>query len=193
MDAFSVSIANGLRESKMKPARMCIIAGCYACFQFAMPVIGWVLVRTLVGIFDELKIIVPWVGFVLLIYIGSKMIIDTVKEIKLKKVVTEDNPTFREETVTDFKFRKITAYTLIVQGIATSIDALSVGFTLSEYHTVAALLSALLIAIVTFVICMFGLKLGKTIGNGLGKYSGFLGGAILIGIGIEILLKGLLG
>lgn len=190
MDAFSVSVANGLKEPKMKPARMSIIAGVYACFQFAMPIIGWFLVHTLIGIFDELEKIVPWVGFVLLIFIGGKMIFETVSEIKNKKA-DKNSGSKTDAKENGDSDKKIGAYTLIIQGIATSIDALSVGLTISDYHVVAALTASIIIAVVTFIICMLGLKLGKLVGDGLGKFAGIIGGIILIGIGIEILVKGL--
>ncbi|MBR1650211.1 MAG: manganese efflux pump [Lachnospiraceae bacterium] len=190
MDAFSVSVANGLKEPKMKPARMSIIAGVYALFQFAMPVIGWFLVHTLIGIFDELEKIIPWVGFALLIFIGGKMIFETVSEIRNKDSDKENEKQADDRIKVDSE-KKIGAYALIIQGIATSIDALSVGLTISDYHVVAALTASIIVAVVTFIICMLGLKLGKLVGDGLGKFAGIIGGIILIGIGIEILVKGL--
>lgn len=190
MDAFSVSVANGLKEPKMKPARMSIIAGVYALFQFAMPIIGWFLVHTLIGIFDELEKIIPWVGFALLIFIGGKMIFETVSEIKNKKA-DKNSGSKTDAKENGDSDKKIGAYALIIQGIATSIDALSVGLTISDYHVVAALTASIIVAVVTFIICMLGLKLGKLVGDGLGKFAGIIGGIILIGIGIEILVKGL--
>lgn len=190
MDAFSVSVANGLKEPKMKPARMSIIAGVYALFQFAMPIIGWFLVHTLIGIFDELEKIVPWVGFALLIFIGGKMIFETVSEIRNKKA-DKNSGSKADAKGNGDSDNKIGAYALIIQGIATSIDALSVGLTISDYHVVAALTASIIVAVVTFIICMLGLKLGKLVGDGLGKFAGIIGGIILIGIGIEILVKGL--
>ena len=81
---------------------------------------------------------------------------------------------------------------LMIQGIATSIDALSVGFTISEYHFAMALTEALIIGAVTFIICMTGVKLGRQLGTRLAGKATILGGAILIFIGIEIFLKGVL-
>lgn len=169
---------------------MSIIAGVYALFQFAMPVIGWFLVHTLIGIFDELEKIIPWVGFALLIFIGGKMIFETVSEIRNKDSDKENEKQADDRIKVDSE-KKIGAYALIIQGIATSIDALSVGLTISDYHVVAALTASIIVAVVTFIICMLGLKLGKLVGDGLGKFAGIIGGIILIGIGIEILVKGL--
>lgn len=81
---------------------------------------------------------------------------------------------------------------LIVQGIATSIDALSVGFTIAEYNWVMALTASLIIAAVTFVICTAGLVIGKKFGTKLSNKADILGGVILIAIGLEIFITGIL-
>ena len=83
----------------------------------------------------------------------------------------------------------VTFGALIVQGIATSIDALSVGFTIADYNLGAALLAVLLIAVVTFVICLFGVELGKKVGTRLSGKAGILGGVILIFIGLQIFVQ----
>ena len=87
----------------------------------------------------------------------------------------------------------LTFATLIVQGIATSIDALSVGFAISEYNAAEALLSSSIIGVVTFIICFIGVKIGKLFGNRFSKRAEKAGGIILILIGSEILIKGLIG
>ena len=98
-----------------------------------------------------------------------------------------------EETAKDEKLRGgLTAGTLFLQGVATSIDALSVGFTIAEYDRKAALCASLIIAAVTFALCMGGLRLGKTFGTKLAGRASILGGCILIAIGIEIFVKSLL-
>ena len=172
MDAFSVSLANGLNEPKMKAARMSLIAGVFALMQAAMPMIGWICVHTVVSYFTSLEKFIPWIALLLLLYIGGKMLIESIKG--------EDED---EEAV------KLSFGTLMVQGVATSIDALSVGFTISEYNLRDAVVTALIIAIVTFVICIAGLILGKKFGTKFSKWAGILGGVILIGIGIEIFVK----
>ena len=70
MDAFSVSIANALNEPEMKITRMSLIAGCYAFFQFIMPVAGWVCVHTIAQIFTSFQKFIPWIALILLLYIG---------------------------------------------------------------------------------------------------------------------------
>ena len=173
MDAFSVSMTNGLNEPKMKILRMNMIAGVYALFQFIMPMIGWVCIHTIVFYFQSFDKFIPWIALILLAYIGGKMLIEGIKN--------KD-----EEIESD---RKLPFITLIIQGIATSIDALSVGFTIADYKLLSAIMTSLIIAIVTFGICMIGLLIGKKIGTKLNNKAAILGGFILIGIGIEIFVK----
>ena len=169
MDAFSVSIANGLAEPKMRPLKCAAVAGTYSFFQFLMPMIGWLLVRTVVGWFGVIERFVPYIALILLLLIGIKMIVDCVRG--------------KEEEV-----RRLTVGVLLIQGIATAIDALSVGFTLAEYELPSALTASLIIGAVTFAICLFGLWIGKRFG-GIFKHAEIVGGVILILIGIEIFVK----
>lgn len=173
MDAFSVSLANGLGDPKMKKGKMSSIAGVFALFQFAMPMIGWICVHTIVQYFRSFEKFIPWIALVLLGYIGTKMLIEGIRG--------------GEEVGTG---EKLTISALLVQGVATSIDALSVGFTIADYGFVMALVCSLIIAVVTFGICMLGLHLGKLFGTRLAGKAGILGGVILIGIGLEIFIKG---
>jgi len=176
MDAFSVSLANGLAEPNMKKFRMCGIAGTFAIYQFAMPMIGWVCVHTVVRYFRSFEKLIPWIALVLLGYIGGKMLIEGIRG--------------GEE---GGEVKKMTFGLLMVQGIATSIDALSVGFTIADYGFTMAFVCSVMIAAVTFVICMAGLYLGRIFGTKLAGKAGILGGVILIAIGVEIFLKGILG
>ncbi len=173
MDAFSVSLANGLNEPGMKKSRMGMIAGVFAGFQTLMPLIGWICVYTIMSMFKVFEKFIPWIALILLAYIGGKMIIDGIKG-------EED----------DGAAGGITMATLIVQGIATSIDALSVGFTISDYTFLMALVCAFIIGMVTFAICMVGLLLGKKFGTKLAGKAQIFGGLILVIIGLEIFIKG---
>ena len=177
MDAFSVSLANGLNEPGMKAGRMNLIAGTYSFFQFAMPLIGWVCVHTIVEYFKSLERFVPWIALALLGYIGGEMLIKGIRK--------EESSEVKEEVKLGFG-------KLMVQGIATSIDALSVGFTIEQYDFPMALVAALIIAFVTHFICLGGLAIGKKAGVKLADKASILGGLILIGIGIEILVKSFL-
>jgi len=176
MDAFSVSMANGLNESGMKKGRMCLIAGTYAFFQFAMPMIGWICVHTIVEYFNKFNIFIPWISLLLLAYIGGKMIYESIKGC----------PEEEEECL-----QKLSFATLLLQGVATSIDALSVGFTTADFNCLMAFLSSLIIAAVTFIICFTGITIGKKAGDHLSSKASIFGGLILIGIGIEIFVKGI--
>lgn len=174
MDAFSVSLANGLNERRMRKRKMCLVAGTFAGFQFLMPMIGWTCVHTILQFFKAFEKFIPWIALILLLYIGGSMLIGAIRK-------DED-----EETV------GVGIAALLMQGVATSIDALSVGFTIADYDLLMAFVCALIIAIVTFIICMFGLKLGKTFGMRFSNKAEILGGVILIFIGIEIFIKGIL-
>ena len=170
MDAFSVSLANGLNEPKMKKYKMCGMAGIFAAFQFAMPLIGWILVSTAAKLFGVFEKMIPWIALALLGYIGGKMLYEGIKNDE-----EEESPAVGLKGV-------------LVQGVATSIDALSVGFTISHYHFFEAVIACLVIGIVTFFICYVGLEIGNKAGTKLAGKAGILGGAILIFIGLEIFI-----
>ena len=184
MDAFSVSIANGLNEPGMSRKKTYGIAACYAFFQFAMPMIGWFCVHTIASYFKVFQKFIPWIALILLLYIGGQMLFEGIRRIKNKCEENPENCGCGTKTV-------LTRKTLIIQGIATSIDALSVGFTTARYGTAAAFSSSLIIAVVTFVICMIGLLFGKKFGERLSEKATILGGIILIAIGIEIFVTGI--
>lgn len=186
MDAFSVSLANGLNEHRMGVGRMLIIAGTFAGFQFAMPMVGWFCVHTIAEAFDAFQKFIPWIALLLLLYIGGKMFIEGVHDVREQAKAAEEH---NESTET---IKKVGLGELMVQGIATSIDALSVGFTIADYNAVMAFIATLIIGIVTYIICMIGLKLGKTFGTKLAGKASILGGVILIFIGIEIWVSGVI-
>ncbi len=171
MDAFSVSLANGLNETDMKKMKMGGIAGIFAVFQFLMPLIGWVCVSTIVSLFSLFEKFIPWIALALLGFIGGKMLYEGIKN----KDACEEKPA-------------VGFVGLLVQGLATSIDALSVGFTISDYNPLEAFLSCALIGIVTFFICLGGIAIGKKAGTKLAGKAGILGGAVLIFIGLEIFI-----
>ena len=175
MDAFSVSLANGLHDPHMSRRRGTIIAGTFAGFQAAMPMLGWVCVHTIVELFSSFEKFIPWIALALLGYIGGKMLVEGIKGEEAEEAA------------------ELSAGALFVQGVATSIDALSVGFTISEYGWLMALVCSLIIAVVTFFVCAAGLSLGKKFGTKLSGKASVLGGVILIGIGLEIFVTGVFG
>ena len=172
MDAFSVSLANGLNEPNMGKGKMCGVAGMFAFFQALMPMLGWVCIHTIVQYFQAFEKLIPWIALALLGYIGGKMLYEGIKN--------KDGEAGEQHGVG--------FVALLVQGVATSIDALSVGFTIADYDLLTAIISALIIAAVTFVICMAGLFIGRKAGTKLAGKAGILGGAILIFIGLEIFI-----
>lgn len=177
MDAFSIAIANGLNEPKMKLTRACGIASIFGVFQGIMPMIGWILVTTVLQYFNMLTPYIPYVAMIVLSYLGIKMIIDGI------------NHKCGDEEVSG----KLTFGMLLVQGVATSIDALSSGLAMSDYNTLEALISALIIAVLTFVICLIGIKIGNIVGCRFAGKASIFGGVILIVIGLEILISSFLG
>ena len=172
MDAFSVSLANGLNEPKMSGRKMALVAGIFAGFQTLMPLTGWFCVTALLELFSAFEPFIPWIALILLCFIGGKMLLEGIRG------CDPDEGTCG-----------VGLGALLVQGVATSIDALSVGFTIADYGFVEALLGSLLIGVITFFICSAGIALGKKFGTKLAGKAGILGGCILIFIGIEIFVS----
>lgn len=176
MDAFSVSLADGLKEPEMKKTKLIGIAAIFAFFQAIMPLIGWICIHTVIHYFQAFEKFIPWIALILLLYIGGKMLFEGIKHGNDSEEIT----------------KKLTIGVLLVQGIATSIDALSVGFSIAEYNFLMAFICAIIIAIVTFVICVIGLLLGKVFGTKFSNKAEIIGGIILIAIGIEIFISGII-
>ncbi len=178
MDAFSVSLANGLNAPKLSRAMRAAIPLTFAGFQFLMPMIGWLCVRSIAEAFTAFHKVIPWIALALLLFIGVKMLVEGIR---------------RKDAGDNAPAASLGVRALLVQGVATSIDALSVGFTISDYLPLRAFLACLIIAVVTFALCFAGLRLGQRFGTRLSWRASILGGVILICIGIEIFITGLLG
>ena len=175
MDAFSVSVANGLRDPHMQRRERYRIAGVFAFFQFLMPVLGWLGIRLIMSAFAAFHRAIPWIALILLGFIGGKMVLEGIR-----------GGNEEAEPVS------LAWSTLLLQGIATSIDALSAGFALAEYTAVQTLLSGLIIAAVTLTLCLIGVRAGQKAGQYLTRWASVVGGLILIGIGIKIFIEGVL-
>ena len=173
MDSFSLSIADGLANPQMTRFNKIILPLNFGFFQGIMPAIGWYCVNTISHYFVLFQKLIPWIGFFLLMYIGTDMI--------------KNRDAWKEET----EPRKIDLQLLLVQGIATSIDALSIGFAIADYSFIQVLYTALIIALTTFIICVFGIELGNYIGKKFYSHASVSGGLILIAIGINTLMRGL--
>lgn len=176
MDACAVSMANGLNDPNMKVRKVLLVALIFAFFQALMPMIGWICVRTVAQQFDKFTVAIPYIALALLGFIGGKMIYEGV--------------THKENSSEQQSHKNLTAVVLLTQAVATSIDALSVGFTVSSYDVWQALTSVAIIALVTFAICVGGVYVGKKFGTKLGNKAEIFGGIILIGIGLEIFITG---
>ena len=150
---------------------MALVAGVFGIFQGLMPLIGWICIHTICQYFKAFEAFIPWIALILLGVIGGKMFLEGIKN---------------QESETEKSGLGFGA--LIVQGIATSIDALSVGCTISEYGFFMAFVCALIIALVTFGICFSGLIIGKKFGTKIAGKASIFGGAILIFIGLEIFI-----
>lgn len=172
MDAFSVSLANGLNEPGMRRKKMCLIAGVFGIFQAVMPLLGYVCIKTVVNVFAAFEKLIPWIALILLGFIGGKMLYEGIQ-----------NRDGEEESVA------VGFWALLVQGIATSIDALSAGLTMSGYTPLQAFVTGMMIAVVTFFICIVGLIIGRKVGTKLSGKASVLGGIILICIGLWIFIQ----
>jgi len=238
MDAFSVSVAHGIRSPEMPPLRRGVIAGTFALFQIVMPLLGWFLVHKALQVFSVMEPLIPWIAMGVLSYIGGKMILESREEAE-KEAAEETAPVGRavsaeeaapagraalvEEAAPAGRAasaekaapagRAVSAEAcqqgetsgregvpaageslaeLLLQGIATSLDALSVGFAITEYRAAEALGCSLIIGLVTLFICLAGIHLGHRAGRRMKSRSGMLGGLILILIGVQILVRSFL-
>lgn len=178
MDAFSVSLTDGLSEPKMRLRKVFTIAGLFAFFQAIMPLIGWLAVTAFSSFFSvfEKYHIVSWIAIVLLAFIGGKMLYENLRK-------KDDN----EEEI-----KKLTLGAILVQAVATSIDAMTAGFQLtSTYNEFIqypyVLIAVGIIAVLTFGICFAGVKIGQKFGTKFSDKAGILGGCVLIFLALKIL------
>ena len=172
MDAFSVSMANGLNEPEMRRRKRLLISGVFGGFQGLMPLLGWLAVHTIVEIFSAFSRFVPLLGFILLLFVGGKMLMEGIRA-------------WNDDEVENEILKK---RVLFVQAIATSIDALSIGFTIADYSLIRAFICALIIAAITFGLCIIGLRIGRYFGVKLAGKASVIGGLILIGIAIKLVV-----
>lgn len=173
MDAFAVSICKGLGMQKLNMKQAVVIALYFGIFQALMPVLGWFLGSTFA---EYIEAVDHWIAFGLLLFIGGKMIFDTIRE-KDEDIEAED--------------KKLDHKELFLLAIATSIDALAVGIAFACLD-VNIVLSVVLIGVVTFVISILGVCIGHKFGAKFKKPASIAGGIILIFIGVKILVEHLL-
>ena len=178
-DAFSVSVANGMAENGNSFKRAALISGTFGFFQFLMPLLGWFLVHSFVAFFSLPKFVVPLAAMVILCFLGVKMLVEAKKD-------SSAGATEKEAGAA------VGFGAILLQGVATSLDALSVGLTISDYEAIKALVCSLVIGAVTFAACIIGVVLGKTFKKAFSSVAGIIGGIILIIIGVEIFIRGII-
>lgn len=175
MDAFAVAIGKGLSMTKVDKKQTLVIAAFFGGFQALMPFLGWALGSTFAS---KIKAIDHWIAFILLSYIGVKMIADALKEMKAPVAAETDPPLDLKE--------------LLLMAIATSIDALAVGVTFS-FLEVNILAAIAIIGCTTFVLSALGVFIGNIFGSRYKTGSQIVGGVILVAIGLHILIQHLIG
>lgn len=177
VDAMTVNATNGLTEKNMSKIKMIIISLSFGIFQFVMPTIGYFIGFSFK---EQLETWIPWIAFVLLVFLGIKSFIDWLKEFKDRKKDAE-----RIE-------KKITPIDILIQSIATSIDALCIGFVYLSYSISNALIVFGIIGIVTFSLSFICVFLAKQIAGPIEKWAGLIAAIVFVGIGLKILLEGIL-
>ena len=177
MDAFSVSMANGLHDPQMSRRRGVQIAGTFAIFQAVMPMTGWVCVHTIVELFSSFEKFIPWIALILLGYIGGKMLIEGIKGEEAEEAA------------------ELSAGALFMQGVATSIDALVAGVSIylssaqcgTDPTLHAVLLPAAAIGFTTFLCTAAGFFLTRRLHRFPTFHLEAGAGLILIGLGVKML------
>ena len=203
MDAFAISIANGISRPDAKCRYVMKVTAVYAFFQFAMPMIGWVMVHEAAKALGAFNKLVPWIALVLLAFLGGRMILEGIRCGKSRAEVCSDSGMVKVSDtevcrmselseVSETNQANLAGMTLFMQGVATSIDALSTGFTISSYDAEAAIVCSSIIATVTWIMCFIGMRIGAKVGELFSAHAEIVGGVILVIIGIEVFAKDVL-
>lgn len=193
MDAFAVSMTNGLNEPQMRRGKATLVALTFGLFQTLMPLIGWLCVTLVAERFAVFAQCVPYIALGLLLIIGGKMLVEGIKHYRNDKRATIEGKGEQKSEVDVSAPKRLTFVALLAQAVATSIDALSTGFSLSDIAGNVwwqALIAVGIIGVVTFAISLAGVYVGKKFGDRLGSKAEIVGGVILIAIGIEIFVTG---
>lgn len=175
MDAFAVSISNGIAYGNINRRMIVVTAAAFGFFQGLMPMLGYFAG---VALSDLISAIDHWIALFLLGFIGTKMIVDAHQEAK--------NPTLQCESC------QFTMKILIMQAVATSIDALAVGVSFAALD-VNIFAGAALIGCITLACCLIGGILGKRFSNLFASKATLMGGVILVFLGLKIFLEHTLG
>lgn len=176
VDATCINAVNGLQEKNIKLRKMILISLTFGLFQFIMPLIGYGIGFSLKQYIESY---IPWIAFVLLVALGIKSFIDWLKDFKKKDSEKE-------------KEHVIKPLTILYQGVATSIDALCLGFVFLEYTIYQALLAFMVVGITTFTLSFLSILFAKQIASKLEKWASLIAAIVFIALGIKILLEGIL-
>lgn len=191
VDCMTVGVTDGIKEPDMKKRKITLLAFFFGLFQYLMPTIGYFIFYLVINyglnesITKSLTAFIPWIAFVLLSLLGIKNIVEWWKERKEEKEYLEEN---KKKNVLGFK-------EIIVQSVATSIDALCIGFVYSplQYSILNSQIIFSMIGGITFILSFFTTFFGKKIGKHLIDWAELIAGIIFIAIGIKILLESYLG
>ena len=179
IDAMTVNATNGLEEKTIKQGKMVFLSFLFGIFQFGMPVLGYFVGQT----FEQyVSAYIPWIGFGLLMLLGIKSLVDWIKETVERKKGGSEEPREKE----------ISVGRMFVEAIATSIDALCIGFAYMWLPIGEAMLFFGVIGITTFILSYLSILLAKWLAKWLQNWAGLLAAAVFMGIAIKILLEGLL-
>ena len=179
IDAMTVNATNGLEEKTIKQGKMVFLSFLFGLFQFGMPVLGYFVGQT----FEQyVSAYIPWIGFGLLMLLGIKSLVDWIKDTVERKKGGFEEPREKE----------ISVGRMFVEAIATSIDALCIGFAYMWLPIGEAMLFFGVIGITTFILSYLSILLAKWLAKWLQNWAGLLAAAVFMGIAIKILLEGLL-
>lgn len=177
VDAMTVNATNGLMEKDMKIRKMILISLSFGIFQIVMPIIGYFIGYAFK---EQLEKWIPWIAFALLTLLGLKSIFDWVKEFRKRKKGEEE-----------IEKKKLTFWDVMVQSVATSIDALCIGFVYLSYSIPNAMIVFAIIGVTTFILSFLCVFLAKIIAGPLEKWASLIAGIVFIIVGLKILLEGL--
>lgn len=177
-DAMCASASDGIKDNKMTKVKSILIPLSFGIFQFGMPVIGYFLGYLFK---DYITDYIPWIAFAVLLFLSLKSFYDGIKEyIERKKGKSQ------EEIVSE---KRITIGEILIQDIATSIDALTIGFITVNKEIYEAMITFVIIGVVTFIFSLICLLLGKKIGDKVEKIAPLISGLIFLGLAIKFLIE----
>ena len=176
-DAMTVGAVDGVNEKNMAIRKMLLIAFVFGFMQFLMPVIGYFIGFSFK---DYLELYIPWIAFGLLGMLSIESLVDWLIE-------------FKKSNEKEFtKEKKLTYKTLLIQGVATSIDALCIGFVFLNYNIPSAMITFMIIGITTFILTTISISLANKVAGKLEKWGGLIAAIVFIAIALKILLQGIL-